>query len=150
MIVSSEELMRTYLNNLTNDTIYEWIDQYVALDAVDEGNYYFSGIPGRDGFKQHVQLFRKSIDELTVEVDDVVGAESRVSSWWRFEGVINGRWLWLNLKREAIVGVVFSTFDVSEGQVHRYRVRVFCNLFDKEFFDSRLGRVRWHVNYPGI
>ena len=91
--MQSQQLMRTYLEEVVAKGRLELIDQLAQPDMVDEANQAFGGPPGRAGLVAHVKGFNRCVDELKVEVRRIVGNADQVMAWWTFNGIHVGPWL---------------------------------------------------------
>jgi predicted ester cyclase len=139
-LLPSEELMRSYLQEVVADGRLDLIEAMTQPDMVDEANQAFGGPPGRAGLTAHVKGFRRNIGDLSVVIESVVGNDDTVVGWWSFTGLHLGPWLDRPPTGEPIEGTVISQFTLVDGLVSRYRVWVHAQFDEGVVFDPRRER----------
>lgn len=138
--MTPEKLMRTYLEEVVAKGRLALIEELSMVDMVDEANEAFGGPTGRAGLVAHVKGFRRSIGNLQITVDRIVGGDSVVMAWWSFTGDHIGPWLGRQPTAEPIRGTVFSFFDLAAGRISRYRLFLHAEFPETVILDtSRLG-----------
>ena len=139
-MLSSTELMRTYLEQVARAGRLDLIETIAHADMVDEANLAFGGPPGRDGLIAHVRGFRKHVSNCTITIHEIVGSDAEVMAWWSFTGTHTGPWLGVPATDEVIHGDVFSFFALRDGLIQRYRLWLHSTLASGVTFDSSRGR----------
>ena len=132
----SEQLMRTYLEDVAVGGRLELIDELAHEDMVDEANRAFGGPMGRAGLVAHVEGFRRHIRDVEVTIERIVGNDESVMAWWQFTGVHAGPWLGRAPTGERIEATVFSFFDLVAGRISRYRLWLHAGFEEPAIFDT--------------
>lgn len=134
--MTPEKLMRTYLEEVVAKGRLPLIEELSMADMVDEANEAFGGPPGRAGLVAHVKGFRRSIGNLQLTVDRIVGGDGVVMAWWSFTGLHNGPWLGRQPTAKPIRGTVFSFFDLAAGRISRYRLFLHAEFPESVILDT--------------
>jgi steroid delta-isomerase-like uncharacterized protein len=128
----NKAVVRQLYEEVLNNRRVDLLAELVAEDGEDcrGGNHW---VPGREGFRQHVEWLHRAVGDARVTVTDLVAEDDRVIAFWRLEGVQLGELFGAPATGKRFRGDSISWLTLRDGRIVGYGV-----LPDRDQFRRQL------------
>jgi steroid delta-isomerase-like uncharacterized protein len=119
-VTRSHEVMRLHLEEVVGKGNLDVLEDIAAPDMVDHAAIKFGWRPGRDGWVDHVSVFRAALPDAEVTVQRIVASDDEVVGLWTATGTHSANFFGVEATGRRITGTAVSFFKLRDGKVTDY------------------------------
>jgi steroid delta-isomerase-like uncharacterized protein len=117
MSAENKAIVRRCFKEIWSKGNLDLIDQLVATNFADHDPASPVQVLGRDGLRQHVNMYRTAFPDLTFTVDDILAEDNKVTARWTARGTHKGTLLGIAPTGQQVTTEGITIIRVANGKI---------------------------------
>jgi steroid delta-isomerase-like uncharacterized protein len=117
MSAENKAIVRRCFKEIWSKGNLDLIDQLVATNFTDHDPASPVQVVGRDGLRQHVNMYRSAFPDLTFTVDDILAEDNKVTARWTARGTHKGMLLGIAPTGQQVTTEGITIIRIANGKI---------------------------------